>query len=222
MHRSTALLVLACAFPDRTELAGLTLGERDALLLEVRRQRSVIVSPRMSRVRPAASRPSSRSRAPRCERATTPPARWELEHDGVRLTLRALDSRDAAAAVAAGADMDAARAVLLERAVVAAERDGRPVGVHELAGEVAEAVSASLANHDPTAELLLDVACSACETSWQSVLDVAAFVWTEPAAQAERLLQDVHLLARAYGWSEEQTLALGNSRRTAYLAMAGA
>ena len=112
--------------------------------------------------------------------------------------------------------MDAARAVLLERAVVAAERDGRPVGVHELAGEVAEAVSASLANHDPTAELLLDVACSACETSWQSVLDVAAFVWTEPAAQAERLLQDVHLLARAYGWSEEQTLALGNSRRTAY------
>jgi hypothetical protein len=218
-----ALLVLACAFPDRRELARLPLGERDSFLLEVRR---AILGDRLAAYEPCPSCGEQAEFEVSCsalrEHATTPPTRWELEHDGVRLTLRPLDSYDAAAAVAAGEDVDATRKVLFERAVLAAERDGWPLGADELSDALAEAVSVSLAENDPGAEVLLDVACPACETSWQSVLDVAAFVWTELAAQAERLLQDVHLLARAYGWSEAQILALGDSRRTAYLAMAGA
>lgn len=219
-----ALLTLAWALPERddAELASLALGERDSLLLEVRR---ATLGDRLEAHEPCPACGEQVEFEVSCatllERATTPTGEWTIEHDGVRLTLRALDSRDAAAAVAAGEDVDAARAVLLERAVVAAELDGRAIAVGELSDEVTAAVSSSLATRDAGAELLLDVACPACDAAWKAILDVAAFVWTELAARAERVLQDVHLLARAYGWSEAQVLALGDSRRAAYLAMAG-
>ena len=37
--------------------------------------------------------------------------------------------------------------------------------------------------------------------------------------RAKRLLMDVHLLARAYGWSEAEVLALSPARRRFYLEM---
>lgn len=220
-----ALLALAAALPelDEAALAGLPLGDRDALLLELRRS---TLGDRLSAHEPCPECGEQVEFDVSCaallERAAPPPARWTIDHAGVRLTLRPLDSRDAAAAVTAGDGVDAARALLLERAVVAAERAGRPLSVGDLADDVAAAVSSSLAACDAGAELLLDLSCPACATAWESLLDVAAFVWTELAARAERLLQDVHVLARAYGWSEGEVLALGDSRRAAYLALAGA
>jgi hypothetical protein len=41
-------------------------------------------------------------------------------------------------------------------------------------------------------------------------------------ARARALLAEVHSLARAYGWTEPEILALSPQRRAAYLEMAGA
>jgi hypothetical protein len=41
-------------------------------------------------------------------------------------------------------------------------------------------------------------------------------------AAAERVLLDVHALARAYGWTESEVLRLTPARRSAYLQMAAA
>jgi hypothetical protein len=38
---------------------------------------------------------------------------------------------------------------------------------------------------------------------------------------ARRLLYDVHALASAYGWSEDEVLAVSPARRRCYLEMAG-
>jgi hypothetical protein len=46
---------------------------------------------------------------------------------------------------------------------------------------------------------------------------VAALLWVEVEAGAIALVQDVHLLAAAYGWSEAEVLGLGPARRRAYL-----
>ncbi len=212
-----ALLILALADPGRTgaELARLPLGRRDALLLAVR-------------ARTLGERLEAHERCPVCAEhvefeldcATlaggddAPLEPWSVEAGGMRLAVRALDSFDAAAAVAAGPA--AAYDELLQRAVVSAE----PMPAGELPAEVAAAVAASLAEHDPRAELALDVRCPGCGHRWQTVLDVAGFVWAELMARAQRMLQDVHLLARAYGWSEPEILALGDSRRAAYVALA--
>ena len=51
-------------------------------------------------------------------------------------------------------------------------------------------------------------------------LDLASFVWAEVRARAQRLLRDVDVLARAYGWTEPEVLELTDRRREAYLALA--
>ena len=59
--------------------------------------------------------------------------------------------------------------------------------------------------------------CPACRTEFAVDLDIAGFVWAELRARAQRLLREVHVLALAYGWTEDEVLALGERRRAAYL-----
>jgi hypothetical protein len=66
---------------------------------------------------------------------------------------------------------------------------------------------------------MLDFACPSCGHEWQSLFDIAAFFWAEIAAQARRLLREVHQLASAYGWREADILAMSARRRRAYLEM---
>ena len=77
-----------------------------------------------------------------------------------------------------------------------------------------------MADADPLAEVLVDVVCPAVATQFVADLDVASFVWAEVRARAQRLLRDVDVLARAYGWTEAEVLELGDRRREAYLTLA--
>ncbi|MEZ4718279.1 MAG: hypothetical protein R2851_19635 [Caldilineaceae bacterium] len=76
-----------------------------------------------------------------------------------------------------------------------------------------------LAAVDPWAETLLELACPACATRWHAAVDIGEFFWRELTVQAKRLLREVHLLARGYGWREADVLALHPRRRQAYLDM---
>jgi hypothetical protein len=85
--------------------------------------------------------------------------------------------------------------------------------------EEMEAAGERLAEADPLAEVRLDFKCPVCSETFAESLDLAEFVWSEFETQAKRLLLDVHLLARAYGWSEAEVLALSVVRRKFYLGM---
>jgi hypothetical protein len=219
-----ALAVLELGLPGMAadSLAGLPLGRRDALLLAVRR---ATLGDRLEATGACPACGGVIEVAVSCDRLLDgledPPAAWTLDVDGYRLRLRPLDSHDAARAAMAP-DVDQARAALLVAAVIDAEHDGRPVRADELPPAVADAVDGSLAAHDPGAEILLGLTCDACGHAWAEVLDVASTVTAEIQARATRLLRDVHVLARAYGWREPEILALSDARRSAYLAMAGA
>lgn len=81
-----------------------------------------------------------------------------------------------------------------------------------------EAVESAIEAADPWADLSLLFQCPACEHSGEACFDVARYVWEDIDARARYLLDEVHLLAQAYGWSEPQILALSDTRRAAYLA----
>ncbi len=85
-----------------------------------------------------------------------------------------------------------------------------------------EEIEAFLAKTDPQAETLIDLTCPACGHGWTVALDIGSFLWTRWNALAKRLLREVHVLARAYGWREPDILALSWIRRQAYLEMASA
>lgn len=82
-----------------------------------------------------------------------------------------------------------------------------------------EQLEARMAEADPQGSLDLALACEACGHRWQVPFDIGGFLWEEIEARALCLLQDVDRLARAYGWSEHQVLALSEVRRAAYIEM---
>lgn len=140
---------------------------------------------------------------------------------GHEVTARCLDSRDMASASATG-DVHAAERLLLERCVVRAEGPAGPVAATSLPPEVQEAVAEAVGAADPLAEVLVDLACPACGEAFTAEVDVAAHTWTVVRGRARSLLADVDALARAYGWTEPEVLALSETRRAAYLALVGA
>lgn len=85
-------------------------------------------------------------------------------------------------------------------------------------GELLDAVDAAMDAADPWAELSLGIRCPACGHEYSATFDIAAYLWEKIDGHARQLLDDIHTLAKAYGWTEPNILALSNSRRAAYLA----
>lgn len=69
----------------------------------------------------------------------------------------------------------------------------------------------------PLLNIRVELGCEGCGAAITERLDVVAYFWDELERNAWQLLDDVHSLAHAYGWSEAQILALGATRRRAYL-----
>ena len=78
-------------------------------------------------------------------------------------------------------------------------------------------IESALAEADAAADIVLDFSCEQCDIKWQTAFDIGDYLWREIEAQAARLLADIHTLARAYGWSEREVLALSDTRRAAYI-----
>ncbi|MBI2925766.1 MAG: phage baseplate protein [Verrucomicrobia bacterium] len=116
-------------------------------------------------------------------------------------------------------DVEVNRQQLLHACLVAVRRGEQPVSTAELPDEVASAVAVRMVELDPQAEILLHLHCPQCGQEWQALFDIASFFWTELQAAAQRLLLEVHELARTYGWQEADILAMSAPRRHAYLEM---
>jgi hypothetical protein len=74
-----------------------------------------------------------------------------------------------------------------------------------------------MAEHDPQAELELDLSCPSCGAAFSVDLDAGTFLLQELDARGAQLLEDVHALAMHYHWSEPEILALPPRRRERYL-----
>ncbi|HEY6796381.1 MAG TPA: hypothetical protein VI248_17020 [Kineosporiaceae bacterium] len=143
---------------------------------------------------------------------------------GVERTFRTPTSVDVAAVLArpAAHDTDAAQ-VLLRRCRVASGVDGS--AEDDAAGqddEAADAVTRAWLVADPLADVTLELRCPECATEWAEPLDIGGFLWSELDNWCRAMLLDVHQLARAYGWSEAEILALSPWRRRCYLGLVGA
>jgi hypothetical protein len=59
--------------------------------------------------------------------------------------------------------------------------------------------------------------CPVCSDEWNAAFDIESFFWIEINAWAARILGEVHILASAYGWSEQEILRVSAWRRECYL-----
>jgi hypothetical protein len=216
-----ALLLLGAALPARSrdELASLTVGQRDGLLL-LARERTLGPTLQCYVPCPACAQALEFPVEVREILVADPQAPLEREHEveaeGVRMRFRLLDSRDLAA-VARVADPAAARRTLLSRALLWARAGDGVLPPDRLPASAAGALAAELALRDPQSEVEFNLRCAKCGHAWLSLLDVAAFFWAEVTVQARRLLREVHELAGTYGWREADVLGMSAARRAFYL-----
>ena len=88
--------------------------------------------------------------------------------------------------------------------------------------QAVEAIEQKMAELDPQAEIELDLSCSQCSQPFSVVLDAGAFLLQELDERAEQLLVDVHTLALYYHWSESDIMTMPAARRLRYLDLLGA
>ena len=92
--------------------------------------------------------------------------------------------------------------------------DGGPVPEPYL-GALDEAWSQA----DPAAEITLDLTCPSCGAEVRARADLALFVARDLDLKVQGLVAEIHGLARAYGWTEAEVLAVPPARRRAYAAL---
>ncbi len=216
------LLLLGCSCDEYSavELAALPLGQRDALLLQLRTRLfgaaiDVVAScPHCAATVEATfrgddlllSRPGANAAPPTLEHAA----------QGLRVQYRLPDSNDLLA-LENCSDPVAARELLLERCVLGAQRDAAPHDLHALPQAWSAELAQAMAQADPQADLQLAFRCPECAHDWQPLFDIARFLWQELHAWALHMLREVDTLAQAYHWAEADILALSPRRRQAYL-----
>jgi hypothetical protein len=111
---------------------------------------------------------------------------------------------------------------LLERCVLRATHGDEALEPTDLPESVRDALARAVEAADPQADVELTISCPQCGHVNVVPFDMAAFFWDELNAWAFRTLQDVHVLASAYGWSERDVLAMTSFRRQVYMEMVGA
>jgi hypothetical protein len=90
--------------------------------------------------------------------------------------------------------------------------DGEPQGEAD-----AEIIQAAMEAAGPMLDLDLDASCPVCGADQEVRFDVVRHLVGVLAAERRWLTREVHCLARAYGWSHTEILALPRSERRSYV-----
>lgn len=196
LDRALAILWAAGAAQDG-DPADLPLAQRDARLLAIRANSFGAVMP---------------------ARAICPDCGAEMEMD--------LDANDLARTLKEAGAQDSAFRPLTSRdlaAVAGLNGDALYDRMHERLGvdtPRSESFDRQIEDLAADAELSTQIICAECGHGWTETLDVAAHLWADINAATHRLLGEVADIARAFGWSEAEILALSPARRAAYLQQA--
>jgi hypothetical protein len=222
-RRSLALLALALPELGEGALACYSIGARDDLLLALRERlfgdelASIAHCPACATLVETRWRASA-LRASVAAAPAAPGQTLEIVAQQHHIRYRLPNSADILA-IGDCSDAAAAQRTLLQRCVLAASAHGAAVAPAALPAEAVAALEASMAAADPMADIDCALQCPACGHGWSLGFDIARFLWSELHGWAQRLLVDVHTLARAYGWREADILAMSPGRRSLYVEM---
>ena len=225
--RATALLARCLDEVDAERTArSLTVGDREALLLQLRRLTLGDAFDCVLRC-PVAACGERMELSLRVSDLLLPPyANVQREYETVldasdgkyAMTYRLPTAEDLErAATHARNDVELGALSLLTACLVTATRDGAVVHARELSASARDEISAAMAAHDPQAEIELDLVCPTCSSEFSIVFDTAMFLLQELDQRAQQLTHDVHTLALHYHWSEREILHLPPRRRARYL-----
>lgn len=222
-HQSSAqqaLLLLTVAHPEQSweAVAHMTVGQRDGHLLNLRQQ---LFGSQLACV---ANCPSCQERlelslAIADLKVSAPPSAdpFTLAVADYEIQFRLPNGGDLVA-IATETDPEQAQQILLNACLLAVRYQEQPCE-EELPAVILAKLIDTIAELDPQANVQLALTCPDCMHQWLLSFDIASFLQGEIQVWAYRLLQDVHRLARAYGWSEADVVTMSPLRRQMYVEM---
>ncbi len=208
--------------PARIE--GLTVGDREALLLHLRRLtfgnrlQATLRCPRRECGQPM----DLDLRVSDLLQPPCPDPREAYQHRvgrngrsvSVRFRLPTVGDQQRAAKMARS-DVAAAAEEILRRCVLSVtDESGRPL---DWTADMLEGLAARMAELDPQAELTLDLVCPVCGVSFSTLFDAGDYLLKEIGKDLDRLYREVHVLALHYHWSESEIMAMSTAKRRRYL-----
>lgn len=237
VHRTTLLLTrcltrLGPLTPvNRDAVRSLTVGDREALLLHLRRLtlgdvvQAVVSCPepdcgerldlelRVSDLLlPAYDRETAVNEVSIQENGTTYRVRFRLPTGA---------DQEATASLAAD-DGEAAATLMLHRCVEAVVVEGEEDrAIEDWPPALRRHLPGIMADLDPQADLVLNLHCPVCEQAFSVTFDTGAYLFQEILARSRHLYREVHLLAYYYHWSETEILGMTGVRRQRYLDLLG-
>lgn len=222
--RPVTLLSIAQPDADVQALAELPLGVRDAALLRLQQE---LFGDKLECVTncPACSSPlefTASAGAFLLEAGKPGIGDHWLERQGYRIRFRTPNSADLVVSLREGSESETFRTHILRRCVLELQGPGEGADIVDVPAELSDILVEEMERLDPLGAIWLKLECGQCRHAWRGLFDIASFLWSNLDRWATALLHEVHLLARAYGWTEREVLQLSAARRARYLGMIGA
>lgn len=217
LNKSIQLLAI-CSGTSPSHIASLSIGERDARLLQLREWLF-------------GSRLLNKTNCPQCNE----PIEWEntlsdlrlqspgmdevreftTSVDGFSIRFRLPNSQDIYQATT---QADSAASRLLRDCILELRHNEAPY-TDPLPDIVIDTLNQRMETEDPQANIDMRVNCPVCAHQWTVRFDILSYLWMEIDSWAHHIFQDVYVLARAFGWSEQDILRMSPQRRQRYLDM---
>lgn len=220
--KSLHLLGVACSNTDLNNMADLSIGERDARLLQLREW--MFGSRLMNKMNcPRCAEPVEwetevgdiRLQAP--QEGTAPKA-FDLAIDDFRIRFRLPNSHDLARVTSDPSYRSDPRK-LLSSCILTVYNDQSDLAPQDLPEKVWDALEEQMEKQDPQADISMAISCPVCAHQWEANFDIAGYLWMEIDNWARHIMQEVYLLARSFGWSENDILKMSPRRRQLYIEM---
>ena len=108
---------------------------------------------------------------------------------------------------------------LLQKCILEIMQKSEKQQVRKLPAKLMNDLSAKMEELDPAADIRMNITCPNCNFRWEARFDIMSYLWEEIENWAQRILRDVVLLAKTFGWSEKEILNMGATRRQRYVEM---
>jgi hypothetical protein len=219
--KALLLLDTACSDGEPADPALLSIGDRDARLLQLREWMFGSSLLNISHCQACNEQIEwvtniSDLRFPLPHKVS--PASYSLQADSFTILFRLPNSYDLSK-VSSDSAYQSDPVKLLAECVLDVQHETGQYNIHNLPIEVFDKLDQEMSMQDPLADIRMALSCPGCAHAWEAQFDIVHYLWKEIDSWARHILHDVALLASTFGWSEAEILNMSPQRRQLYLDM---
>jgi hypothetical protein len=223
LEKTLLLLGRACEVEDWKQLGKLSIGNRDARLLQLRewmfgfKLKNLTKCPACSEMVEWETNTDELHLQPVNKDIAV--ETFTLVHDGFTIQFRLPDSYDISKFIAEQQLSPGINQLLSECIIDIMGADNEKHTPAALTPATWQTLEEHMSSQDPQADINMQIVCPFCQHNWNAVFDIMSFLWTEISNWAKHIMQEVALIARAFSWSEKDILAMSPQRRRLYIQM---